>query len=82
MAMEKCFIKMEITIEENGLTEKDKGEAFRFIIKLESDIKDSGKAIYQTDKENYSLKTSLIMWENLKTIKSTERGSFIMRNKV
>ena len=61
MAMEKCFIKMEITIEENGLTEKDKGEAFRCIIKLESDIKDSGKAIYQTGKENYFLKISLIM---------------------
>jgi hypothetical protein len=82
MVTEKCFIKMGITIEVNGSTEKDKGEAFRCIIKLESGIKDSGKATCQTDKENYYLKTSPVMWENLKTTKSTERGSFIMRNKV
>ena len=43
---------MATIIEANGLTENDKEEEFRCIIKQEQGIRDNGRATCRTDKEN------------------------------
>jgi len=52
MVMARCFIKMEIIIEANGLMAKDKEEACKCTTKQILDMKDNGKTTIPMAKES------------------------------
>ena len=58
---------MEITIEDNGLTVRNKEGESKFIMKKDIDIKANGKLIFLMVKVNLPIKMALFILDNSKT---------------
>ena len=68
---------MEITIEDNGLTVRNKEGEFKFIMKKDIDIKANGKLIFLMVKVNLPIKMALFILDNSKTVLNMVKESLM-----